>query len=292
MITVARSTDVAAFYQRVHSLLMEDETAHILPLGLLNSWTQTGIAPKRLHMAYSETDQHVQAVVMRVDGMRAILTRAHTLDGVRALADDLYSDQPDTPGAMGFPAESRAFVEQWQHLSGQAFRLNRAERIYRLETVIPVNGVRGSLKKAGMEAADLLADWLRAFELEADPSAQPLPMENYRRGVMMRLESSPAIRGLYVWVDDGEIVSMAGYAGPTPNGIRVGPVYTPPEKRGHGYASALTAALTQSLLDQGRAFVALFTDLSNPTSNAIYQKIGYQPVCDVDEYVFVQPEGG
>jgi predicted GNAT family acetyltransferase len=88
------------------------------------------------------------------------------------------------------------------------------------------------------------------------------------------------------WVDNGKRVSMAGYGGVTPNGIRIGPVYTPPEFRKRGYASALTAALSQEMLDQGRKFVTLYTDLSNPTSNHIYQTIGYKPVHDVDEYRF------
>ena len=62
------------------------------------------------------------------------------------------------------------------------------------------------------------------------------------------------------------------------NGIAIGGVYTPPESRGHGYASACVAALSQRQLDAGRAFCALYTDLANPTSNSIYQKIGYRPV--------------
>jgi predicted GNAT family acetyltransferase len=84
---------------------------------------------------------------------------------------------------------------------------------------------------------------------------------------------------------------MAAHTGPTPNGVRVGAVYTPPELRGRGYASACTAAVTQRLLADGRRFCFLFTDLSNPTSNSIYQKIGYRPVCDVDQYRFSNQPG-
>jgi predicted GNAT family acetyltransferase len=91
--------------------------------------------------------------------------------------------------------------------------------------------------------------------------------------------------GAYLW-EDGEPVSLAGCGSPTPNGIRVGPVYTPPARRGRGYASALTAQLTSLLLSSGHRFCFLFTDLANPTSNRIYQRIGYEPVSDVDEYRF------
>src|SRR5436189_143738 len=92
--------------------------------------------------------------------------------------------------------------------------------------------------------------------------------------------------GIVLWEDGGAVVSMAGFGGRTPSGTRIGPVYTPPDLRGRGYASALTAALTQRLLDGGLRFCFLFTDLANPTSNSIYQRIGYEPVSDVGLWSF------
>jgi len=103
------------------------------------------------------------------------------------------------------------------------------------------------------------------------------------RNIEARLNTDPG--GYYLWIA-GTPVSLAGCTGPTPNGIRIGPVYTPPEHRNHGYASAAVAALSQLLLERGFRSCFLFTDLSNPTSNKIYQAVGYQPVCDVDEYAF------
>jgi predicted GNAT family acetyltransferase len=92
--------------------------------------------------------------------------------------------------------------------------------------------------------------------------------------------------GFALW-EDGEPVSMAGWGSPTPNGMRIGPVYTPPERRGRGYGSAATAAASAEQLAAGRTFCFLYTDLSNPTSNKIYMDIGYEPVCDSIEYAFV-----
>jgi predicted GNAT family acetyltransferase len=97
-------------------------------------------------------------------------------------------------------------------------------------------------------------------------------------------------RSLYAWDVDGELVSLAGVTGPTPNGIRVGPVYTPPEHRGRGYASALVAQVSQAQLDNGRRFVFLFTDAANATANRIYQAIGYELAGDIDEYVYEAAE--
>ena len=76
---------------------------------------------------------------------------------------------------------------------------------------------------------------------------------------------------------------MALQTRPTQHGIGVGGVYTPPELRRRGYASSCVAALSQRLLDAGFEYCTLYTDLSNPTSNDIYQQIGYRPVGDVQE---------
>jgi predicted GNAT family acetyltransferase len=86
--------------------------------------------------------------------------------------------------------------------------------------------------------------------------------------------------------DDGEPVSLCGYGGRTPHGNRIGPVYTPPELRGRGYGSAVTAHATKEQLDAGRDYCFLYTDLANPTSNKIYMNIGYEFVCDSAEYAF------
>ena len=84
--------------------------------------------------------------------------------------------------------------------------------------------------------------------------------------------------GYRIW-EDGEPVSFTGFGGPTASGIRIGPVYTPQHLRRRGYATALVAEVSRDLLARGHRFCFLYTDLANPTSNAIYQGIGYRLVC-------------
>jgi predicted GNAT family acetyltransferase len=96
--------------------------------------------------------------------------------------------------------------------------------------------------------------------------------------------SGPKTAGVVLW-DDGETVSLAGFGSPTPNGIRIGPVYTSPEHRRRGYASSLVAELSEQLLGE-RRFCFLYTDLANPTANRIYEQIGYKRVCESAEIVF------
>ena len=106
----------------------------------------------------------------------------------------------------------------------------------------------------------------------------------YERQVRHRLGASTS--GYTIWEDGGEPVSMSGYGGRTPNGIRIGPVYTPPEHRGRGYATSLVAEQSARLLREGRMFCFLYTDLANPTPNAIYERIGYARVCDSRQIAF------
>jgi len=131
------------------------------------------------------------------------------------------------------------------------------------------------------EHLGLLTDWIEAFHEEASLSN---PRQDYARMADNWIRRNG--RSAYLWVDRGRPVSLTGAGGLTPKGIRVGPVYTPPDARGRGYASNLVAEVSQALLDSGRTFVFLFTDLANPTSNKIYQAIGYEPVSDVDEWEF------
>jgi predicted GNAT family acetyltransferase len=91
-----------------------------------------------------------------------------------------------------------------------------------------------------------------------------------------------------IW-DDAGPVAFAGWSDAPPDAARIAPVYTPPQARGRGYATALVAELSQSLLDQGRQRLFLITDLANPVSNSIYAKIGYRPQSDLFHFDFVDP---
>ena len=213
--------------------------------------------PNRLHLAYTEYPAAMDLLVADVR--------------------DFY---PMLPGVTGPVPVSRWFAERWQRLTGMDYTRTMAERNYQLTRVIEPAPVPGAMRRAGVEDLDLLADWYMAFEIEAfgESTADS-------RARVERVLATPG-RAIYLWEAANYAVSLAGYGSPTPHGIRVGPVYTPPERRGRGFASALVAQLSQRLLDEGRQYVFLFTDQKNPTANHIYQTIGYVPVNDVDEFKF------
>lgn len=185
------------------------------------------------------------------------------------------------PGVNGRKEWAQRFAECWHQRTGQAYHAAVQLRAYRLDQVLFGVGVApGAMRVATLEDLALVIQWLDEFEREALPHAVG---RNSQAGAEeWRIKQG----NLFLWEVAGEVVAMAGKSRPTAHGISVGPVYTPPALRGRGYATALVAELSQHLLDSGYQFATLFTDLANPTSNRIYQKIGYQPVCDFTEYAF------
>ncbi len=281
-----RFEDVAEFNEQVEAFLLRKEAEHCLLLGNLSTLIHSDIYREPPYMAYVEQDGAVVAVALRTPPYNMVISEVDTADMqavVSAIANDAQQVYETLPGVLAPKAVSKTFAQCWERINKQHLRPGLSERIYKLKTVKPVDGVRGEMRTPTTDDRELLIEWMLAFTSEA---LEKDTREQAERIVDVRLSSDPMVRGFRLWYDEDKAVSLAGYAGLTPHGIRIGPVYTPPEVRKQGYASALVAVMSQELLDRGREFCFLFTDLSNPTSNHIYQTIGYEPVSDVDEYRF------
>lgn len=279
---LARFDDARDFYARAGDFLLHHEAEHNLMLGLCDRLIKSPASYEQpAYLATVEGAGRVVAAALMTPPQNLLLGRVDAPGALRPIAHDLRGRYETLPGVLGPSDASLLFAKEWQGTSGRPYRKGVAERIYQLDTVIPVVGVAGSARRATPSDRALVVAWMTAFAREAlgDDDARLAG-----RMVDARLPGGPDA-GLLLW-EDGEAVAMAGYSGPTPHGIRVGPVYTPPEHRGKGYASACVAALSQQLLDGSRSYCFLFTDLANPTSNRIYQAIGYRQVCDADEYLF------
>ena len=204
------------------------------------------------------------------------------LEAVDAIVGYLLETGHTLPGVNGALDVASAFCRAWTRRTGQTFRLQMSQRIYALTHVRPLVDVSGHVRWACEDDVPTLARWFLGFSREAVPSDPPSdPEANVRRFMTSGR--------LAVW-DIGEAVSMAGSSRGTPNGGTISAVYTPPEHRRRGYASACVAALSQALLDAGHRFCALYTDLANPTSNKIYQDVGYNPIADWGAYAFGDPD--
>jgi GNAT superfamily N-acetyltransferase len=174
------------------------------------------------------------------------------------------------PGMLNGPAGlAEALAER---LGGAKVR--RRERLYRLGTLaFPDPPPPGRPVRAEARHRDQAIAWYAAFEAEAhEPGGSD---------TAAHIDDRLSYGGLVMWEDDdGRPVSMAGTSRAVAGMVRVSLVYTPPEQRRRGFASAVTAAATRDALQAGIPEILLFTDLGNPTTNRIYQEIGYRPVAD------------
>ncbi|WP_327680245.1 GNAT family N-acetyltransferase [Kitasatospora sp. NBC_00458] len=171
-----------------------------------------------------------------------------------------------------------AFSAAWQAATGATASVRTRERLYRLGgPPAPPRPPAGRSRLAGPAERELVIDWLGRFLVEA----RLTPTD-----VAALADDRIADRQLHLWEDGGRPVALAGHSAVLAGMSRIGPVYTPPEHRGHGYASGVTAAASAHALGLGATEVLLYTDLSNPTSNSIYRQIGYRPVedCTVLEF--------
>jgi uncharacterized protein len=278
-------TDAAAFARQAQPFLLKHEAENSLAFGIIDRLANKIITPAAppLLALLRENEQIAAAVVMTPP--RNIVLPVMTLAAAGQLACGLFTDGVAIPGAIGPHQVAEAFAEAWCTLSGQRAEVTMRERVYELTAVIPPGPVSGHFRWAAPADRALLVEWGMAFEREALGTQEPDRAESEEWADRIIIRSD--YRGLGVWEDEGRMVSYAGFGGRTPHGVRIAPVYTPPELRGRGYASACTAALSQALLDSGHQRCFLNTDLANPTSNKIYQAIGYRPIGDVLELGFV-----
>jgi predicted GNAT family acetyltransferase len=291
-ITITRIDDPREFLERAGSFLEAHEAANSLPFGISNTLIRSPEFFPTHYLALIHEDDRILLASLMTPPNNLIIAYipdsealGERLDqALDLLARDVQIDYPQLPGVMGQTGVAERFARRWQALSGQSYQVWFHERAFSLSAVRPMTYASGELIRATPADRDLLVRWTLDFGVEAMGDSNLAEAEST---VDARLgDGDPQARGLYLWVD-GAPVSMAGYTGPTPHGIRVGPVYTPPELRGRGYASALVAQMSQALLDGGRSFCFLFTDLANPTSNHIYEEIGYEAVVDMDVYRFI-----
>jgi uncharacterized protein len=273
--TLLRPVDAQAFLDAASPLLLADEPRNNLILGIAGTLLEDPdrFGEKCFWVVIDSAGEPL-ATAMRTPPYNLLLAGGRA---GAALSELVAGIDGDLPGVVGARPEVDDFVRLWTRLHEVEPRVLRNQGVYALERVQSVPPARGRSRSATRDDLPLLVDWTVAFGEEVLEEDDPGRAEA-REGVEHRLASANG--GIDLWEDDGEVVSMSGWGGPTPNGIRIGPVYTPPASRGHGYATALVAEQSQALLDAGRRFCFLYTDLANPTSNAIYERIGYVKIAE------------
>ena len=271
-----RHPNVDAFADRALPWLLQSEAEHNLLLGIIEQLKQSYPAGERLpYLATIEQHGEVAGCAFRTPPFKLGLTRMPH-GAVPWLVNDVADVYDVIPAVIGPAAQARAFAEAWAALKGVTCQVGMRQRVYELRAVHwPAQAAAGKLRLASRTDQDVVVKWLTEFTHEARLGPPDVPSF---------VASHISNKTLFLWEDEGEPRTSTLYSGKTPHGVRLGFVYTPPEYRRRGYASACVAAVSQRALDAGNQFCCLYTDLSNPTSNDIYQRIGYTPVCDAVDY--------
>ena len=273
----------AAFLDRAGPWLLQAEAEHSLVLGIAGRLA--GAVPEGVseaagpaYLATVEADGAVAGVALRTPPHKLIVTRMPP-GAVPALAEAVAGRFERLPAVLGPPGVAEAFGVEWARRHAVTPTVGMRQRVFELTRLVPPGrSASGGARPAAAGDLDRVARWIAAFEAEAGVSTPSDPRAWAERHVTSGR--------VLLWADGDAPVSMAAEIARSPNGARVGAVYTPPAHRGRGYGSAVVAALSARLLAGGARFCALYTDLANPTSNAIYRRLGYVPVADAVDVEF------
>jgi RimJ/RimL family protein N-acetyltransferase len=300
MMRLERYRLASDFLDELRAFLEEKEAENNLLLGFLEVFVEDRGDSSKLYMAKIANDENSCRGAALYTQRNLVLSVGLDVSGLELVADSLEREGLSIPGVVGPSMISQAFARRWAQRSGKRCSLAMDQRIYRFDrgisitdrvgaTVMPLHtklakpaAVEGEMRPMQPEDEDLVADWIFNFTLEATP-ATPYTREQSQNNARERVQAG----GTFLWIADDRAVSMAALARPTRHGICVNAVYTPQHLRRRGYASLLVATLTEyALNERGKDFCVLYTDLQNPTSNAIYQRIGYRAILDSQNYRF------
>lgn len=288
MIKIISHNHASELISLAGAYLEQNESENNLPIGLAYRLTEDPYYyGSELPLLLSILEQgRVVGVVVMTPPKRIILSRIDTdiQTTVVHLVDYLREIEVQIPGVVGPETEAQAFSDYWvENMRGGSAKLERRMRVFEARRVTDLPLSPGELRVACPDDHPLMAEWIAAL---SEAIGEPTSFD----GAKSRAEKLIKDQQLYVWDNKGP-VSIAGVSRPMKNGAVIGVVYTPPEHRNKGYATSSVLLLTKKLLSDGYSFCSLYTDLSNPTSNSIYAKIGYVPLGDALAFDFISADG-
>jgi len=276
MLTIERLASARDFLAATYGFLADRELTCGLKLGVSNLLTHEPQACPAAWFAVIRSRGEIHGCALQTPPRNLVISDL-TQDAAVALAEFLSTADAQFPAVHG-PATSAAdFAGAWSERKHVRSRPELDLRLFSLRRVKLRPNVPGLMRLARPREEHLIIRWFRAFHREAIPRDPVDPIAIARRAL-------DAGR-VFVW-DHGGPVCMAAVGRELATSASIGPVYTPPERRSSGYATALVSALSQYVLDAGKRYACLFTDLANPISNYIYPRIGYEPITDYREIAF------
>ena len=269
-----RYSDGPSFLEAAADYLYHDEVINGVLIGVADRTHEHTAAGYTPYLATITQSGQFHLVAVMTPPHRLLLNAesVHQSEALGALVEDLRGDRRTVPGVTGPVQVAEAFASSWRQAETFAVERSMEMMVFELRNVMQPEAVSGEPRLAEDSDLDLLSEWIDSFNREVRQNPRP-DRNELRRSVVRRIERQE----LLLWEDGGRPVSLAGRSRPSPRGAAIDIVRTPAEFRRQGYASACVAELSQRILDEGKQFVTLFTDVANPTPNHIYQQIGYQP---------------
>ncbi|MFB9743639.1 GNAT family N-acetyltransferase [Pseudonocardia sulfidoxydans] len=263
-------------------LLSADPHANTVALTALAEVAGGGLGVDTLLTVHDGGDRVVGAA-LRFAGF-ALLVSGLPPEAAAAVADALGDIPMADRGLFGAAPAADALAAARSARTGEVPMTDVDMRLWVLGGLVGPGGVPGAARAAVEDDGPMLAQWLRAFAADVavdhpgrpDPDGDGAPATGPDPATLVA-EHRAVGRDVVVWEDAGTPVAFAVGRRAAAGAARIGPVYTPPEHRGHGYASAVTAAATARALAAGARDVVLFTDVAADVPNRIYARIGYQP---------------
>lgn len=277
--------DVAAFWAVARDLYEAEPAKHTTALSVIHALSdapQPDAAPP-VFVTLHDAAGSLLGAALRTPPWPLALSGIRP-DDVSLLTQELLVAHPELDSVMGPRDIAHSFAASWAAATSRLVRPVLDLRLYRLADLV-VPQVEGRPRLATEADLDLLAQHNVAFSEEAN-AHHPMTFSDASTGVRRQLTLGA---GYVIWDVDGLPVSSACAKVPNAGASRIGPVYTPPEHRQRGFAAAATAAAASWALSAGAVEVLLYTDLANPTSNGVYQRIGFRPVADYAEIAFDHP---
>jgi predicted GNAT family acetyltransferase len=275
---VTSEPDPVRFRAAVEPFLAADTARNQLPLGVLHTIISEPTVYPEFHLWSAREAGDVVAMALRTPPHNVALADPTDPAAIEPLADAVMRDDPQAPGVVANVPWADRFAARWVERASVTPRLTVLQGVFSLTAVREPREAPGGVRRLGERDRELALQWFAAFADEALPeemrerSRQPARIDSL-------LDDSNDDSGLWSWDVEGEPRSLTGFTR-IPGGSRIGPVYTPPQQRGRGYASNLVARISSWLLETGAEACYLYTDLANPTSNKIYTDIGYEQVAE------------